>query len=73
MTPVQDPACDLAAASAETELSSEEIEKMIRELRKDPQRVKTLFPGISKASPTDLPKSERPLVLIPMADAWADS
>lgn len=73
MPPVPAPPSSIEVGSTEVELTPEEIGEMIRELRKDPERIKALFPRISKATRSDLPESERPLVMIPMADAWADS
>jgi hypothetical protein len=55
-------------------VSPEEIRDMIGLLRDDPERIRTLFPRIGQAAPAELPaESERPLVILPRADAWADS
>jgi hypothetical protein len=67
------PPSDIEVAPAEPELTPADIGEMIRELQKDPERIRTFFPRISKATRNDLPEPERPLVMIPMADAWADS
>lgn len=49
-------------------------EEIVKELRDDPDLVRQHFPRIMAAVPTRLPgEDEKRLVIVPKADAWADS
>lgn len=51
-----------------------EAEALVDALAVEPERVREFFPLVSNASDQILPGPEkRPLVLIPRAEAWADS
>ncbi|HEY4453034.1 MAG TPA: hypothetical protein VGN81_01880 [Pseudonocardiaceae bacterium] len=49
-------------------------EQIVAELRADPGAAEQLFPRIMTATTTQLPgEDEKKLVIVPKADAWADS